>query len=119
GPPLVYGPGVRGNFLSLLNAVYRRWPLPLGGIENRRSLLYVENLAAAIFCCVSHPAATGRTYLLSDGDDLSTAQLVRALASGLEVEPRLIGAAPGLRRILALLTGWQGLAEARTGSLQP
>jgi nucleoside-diphosphate-sugar epimerase len=79
-PPLVYGPGVKGNFLNLLTAISRGIPLPLAGADNLRSLLYVGNLADALIACATHPAAAGQTYLLKDGDDVSTAQLVEKIA---------------------------------------
>jgi len=79
-PPLVYGPGVKGNFLTLLTAIARGIPLPLAGANNLRSLLYVGNLADALITCATHPAAAGQTYLVRDGDDVSTAQLVEKIA---------------------------------------
>ncbi|MBA2350583.1 MAG: SDR family oxidoreductase [Burkholderiales bacterium] len=82
-PTLVYGPGVRGNFLSLLRAVERGIPLPLASIDNRRSLIYLGNLIDAIMACIEHPSAAGKTYLVSDGDDVSTTELVRRLAAAL------------------------------------
>jgi nucleoside-diphosphate-sugar epimerase len=117
-PPLVYGPHVRGNFLALLKAVQRGWPLPLGAIDNRRSLLYVDNLADAILRCVTHPAAAGATFLISDRQDLSTPELVRALAASLEVRARLIDLPPGILRAAATLIGRRAAVERLTGSLQ-
>ncbi|MGH8641845.1 MAG: NAD-dependent epimerase/dehydratase family protein [Burkholderiales bacterium] len=89
-PPLVYGPGVKGNFLRLLRLVARGVPLPLGTIDNRRSFIYVGNLVDAIVQALDAPRAAGRTYLAADGEDLSTPGLVRALASALGVKPRLV-----------------------------
>jgi nucleoside-diphosphate-sugar epimerase len=117
-PPLIYGPHVRGNFLALLKAVYRRWPLPLGAIDNRRSLLYVDNLADAIARCVTHPAASGRTFLVSDRQDVSTPELVRLLAAALGVRPRLLDIPPGLLRAVGTLAGRRAAVERLTGSLQ-
>lgn len=116
--PLVYGPGVGGNFLALLQAVARRRPLPLGAIANRRSLLYVENLADALARCVSHEAAANRTYLVSDGEDISSPDLVRALAAGMEITPRLIAVPPGLLLAAGKLLGRGPAVERLTGSLQ-
>ena len=82
-PPLVYGPGVGGNFLTLLNICQARMPLPLAGVANRRSLIYVGNLADAIVHCLDHPTAAGETYLLRDGEDISTPELVRYTARAL------------------------------------
>jgi nucleoside-diphosphate-sugar epimerase len=117
-PPLVYGPHVRGNFLALLRAVERRWPLPLGAIANRRSLLYVGNLADAIARSVSHVAAAGRTFLVSDGEDLSTPELVRALAAGLGVEPHLIKVPRALLLWGGTMIGRRAAVERLIGSLQ-
>jgi nucleoside-diphosphate-sugar epimerase len=117
-PPLVYGPGVRGNFRALLDAVARRRPLPLGAIANRRSLVYVENLADALARCVSHEAAVNRTYLVSDGEDISSPDLVRALAAGMELAPRLIAVPPGLLLAAGRLLGRGPAVERLTGSLQ-
>jgi len=117
-PPLVYGPHVRGNFLALLNAVQRGWPLPLAAIENRRSLLYVGNLAHAIASCISHAAAAGRTFLVSDREDLSTPELVRALAAALQVQARLIAIPPTVLRLAGALIGQGEAVERLTGSLQ-
>lgn len=88
-PPLVYGPGVKGNFLSLLRLVDRALPLPLGAIENRRSLIYVGNLVSAIRCALSASTSGCHTYLLRDGEDLSSPELVRRLARALGRPARL------------------------------
>ena len=88
-PPLVYGPGVKANFLSLLRAVARGWPLPFASIENRRSLIYSGNLADAVVRCLEAPQAIGKTYLVSDGSALSTPALCRALGVALGVPARL------------------------------
>jgi nucleoside-diphosphate-sugar epimerase len=88
-PPLVYGPGVKANFRRLMQLVARGVPLPLGGVRNRRSMIYVENLADAICACIAAPQSAGRTYLVSDGTDLSTPDLIRALALAFGVRPRL------------------------------
>jgi nucleoside-diphosphate-sugar epimerase len=79
-PPLVYGPEVRGNFLRLLRIVWRGIPLPLASIKNRRSLIYIGNFVDAIVNCITNPSATGKTYLLSDGDDVSTPELIKRIA---------------------------------------
>lgn len=88
--PLVYGPGMRGNMLRLFKAICRGVPLPVGLVRNRRSLLYVGNLAAAIEAVVAHPEPRSGVYFLSDGKDLSTAALVRAIAAGYGKKPRLL-----------------------------
>ncbi|MBI4965389.1 MAG: NAD-dependent epimerase/dehydratase family protein [Desulfomonile tiedjei] len=89
-PPLVYGPGVRANFLALLRAVDRGVPLPLACIENKRSLVGVRNLAHMVECCVSHPGAAGNVFFVSDETDISTPELIRAIARVLDRPARLI-----------------------------
>lgn len=79
-PPLIYGPGVKGNFESLMRALARRIPLPLGALQNRRSLVTLGNIVDLIVTCVRHPAAVNETFLVSDGEDLSTTELIRRLA---------------------------------------
>ena len=91
-PPLVYGPGVKANFLSLMRAVARGWPLPLASIHNRRSLIYVGNLVDAIVRSLDGEG----TYLVSDGDPLSTPQLCRDIAVALRTRARLFGFPPAL-----------------------
>ena len=88
-PPLVYGPGVKANFLALMRAIDRGLPLPFGSIENRRSLIYVGNLVDAIVRCVESPGAAGRTYALSDGPPVSTPELCRAIGAALGRPARL------------------------------
>lgn len=117
-PPLVYGPGVKGNFLSLLKACRRRLPLPLGGIDNRRSLVYLGNLVDALLRGLDHPAAPGNVYLVRDGEDLATPQLVRRLSAALGVRPRLLPAPLRLMRLAAGVLGRSGAVERLAGSLQ-
>ncbi|MBI3370388.1 MAG: NAD-dependent epimerase/dehydratase family protein [Betaproteobacteria bacterium] len=88
-PPLVYGPGVKANFLALMRVIEKGWPLPLAGIRNRRSLIYVENLADAIARCAESQAAAGRTYCVSDGAPVSTPDLCRAIGAVLGRPARL------------------------------
>lgn len=88
-PPLVYGPGVKANFLRLLEVVDRGIPLPLANVKNQRSMIFVENLVDAIVQCLRNPAAAGQTYLVSDGQDVSTPQLVRMIAAALNKKSRL------------------------------
>lgn len=104
-PPLVYGPRVKGNFLALLGLCRKAWPLPLGAIDNRRSLIYVGNLCDAVRCCLEHPEAPGRTFLVRDGEDLSTAALIRRLAKALGRPAPLLPVPPGLLRLAGRLTG--------------
>ena len=88
-PPLVYGPGVKANFLALLGAVARGWPLPLASIHNRRSLVFAGNLADAVVRCLEAPAASGRSYGVTDGVPMSTPALCRALGEALDRPARL------------------------------
>ncbi len=88
-PPLVYGPGVKANFHALLAAIARGIPLPLAAIANRRSIVYVDNLADAIVACLTRAQAVGRSYLLSDGAPVSTPQLCRDIGSALGRPARL------------------------------
>ncbi|QXP84586.1 SDR family oxidoreductase [Methylococcus sp. Mc7] len=104
-PPLVYGPGVRANFARLVEAVRRGVPLPFGAVQNRRSLVYVGNLADAIATSLSRAEAIGQTFLVSDGTALSTAELVRSIAQALQRKPRLPAIPPALLRLAGALTG--------------
>ena len=117
-PPLVYGPGVKGNFLRLMDIVARGVPLPLGSIANRRSLIYVGNLVDAVIRAIDLPQAAGRTYLASDGEDASTPDLVRGIAGALRVRARLFPFPPPLLRIAATLSGRGAEISRLTGSLQ-
>ena len=89
-PPLVYGPGVKANFASLMRAVQRGWPLPLGAVHNQRSLVALDNLVDFIVTCITHPQAANQTFLVSDGQDLSTTELVRGMAQAAGVPARLL-----------------------------
>ena len=88
--PLVYGPGAKGNFATLLQAVQRGWPLPLGAVHNQRSLVALDNLVDFIVLCLVHSEAANQTFLVSDGQDLSISELVRGLACALGVPSRLL-----------------------------
>lgn len=117
-PPLVYGPGVGANFLRLIHWVERGIPLPLGSVDNHRSLVSVWNLTDLLVRCVSTPAAANRTFMVSDGRDLSTAELVRELATALGRPARVVGVPPGLLRLAARLTGQMAQYTRLCASLQ-
>jgi UDP-glucose 4-epimerase len=117
-PPLVYGPGVKANFRRLMQAVACGLPLPLARARNLRSLIYVGNLVDAMRVCLTHPAAANRRYLLADGEDLSTAQLVRELAAALNVRARVWPVPASWLRVAAALTGRRAAAERLFGALQ-
>ena len=117
-PPLVYGPGVKANFLALLSAVARGVPLPLASIHNRRSLIGVDNLATAIVACLESPKAAGRTYFVTDGPPLSTPDLVRAIASALGKPPRLFAFPPRLLESCGAVVGRAETVKRLTRSLE-
>lgn len=116
-PPLVYGPGVGGNFRSLLKLVAKGLPLPFGGLDNRRSLIFVGNLADAVILCLTHPDAPGGRFLVQDGQPLSTADLVRAIGAALGRPARLIPVPTGLLALGARLAGRQAVYDRIAGSL--
>ena len=117
-PPLVYGPGVKGNFISLLAAVGKGIPLPLASTDNARSLVYVGNLVDALIACATHPAAAGQTYLVSDGAPVSTATLVEKIAGALDCRSRSFYFPPVLMRAAAALLGRSAQIDRLFGSLR-
>jgi UDP-glucose 4-epimerase len=116
-PPLVYGPGVKANFQRLIQAVSRGWPLPLGAIRNRRSLLYLGNFVDAIRLCVEHPAAAGQTFLLDDGEAISTPDLIRRLAHAMGRPARLLAVPVGALEFAGALLGKRAAISRLAGSL--
>jgi nucleoside-diphosphate-sugar epimerase len=117
-PPLVYGPGAKANFRALVRLCLLGIPLPFGAVENRRSLIYSGNLADAIARVVAAPPRPGcRTYLLRDGRDLSTGDLVRGLAAGINREARLPAVPPDWLRAALRLIGKGAAADRLLGSL--
>lgn len=117
-PPLVYGPGVKANFRALLRLVDLGVPLPLASVDNRRSLVYLDNLVDLVVTLLSHPAAPGGTFLVRDGDDVSTPALLRRLARHLDRPARLFPFPPALLRLAAQLAGRAAQADRLLGSLQ-
>lgn len=116
-PTLVYGPGVKANFLNMMNVIQRRIPLPLVSINNKRSLIYVRNLADALTTCATHPAAAGQTFLVSDGEDVSTPELIRRTGSALGVPARFFLFPLSLIKMAGKLTGKADAVSRLTGSL--
>jgi len=116
-PPLVYGPGVKGNFATLLRAVARSYPLPLASIENRRSLIYVGNLVDAILRCTAPSDSRWRVYHVSDGQPVSTPDLVRVLGSALGRAARMLPCPPALLELFATIVGRGASARSLTRSL--
>jgi len=117
-PPLVYGPGVKANFRNLMAAVARGLPLPLASIDNRRSIVSLWNLCDLIVRCIGQGAAAGETFLVADGRDLSTPELVRSLGCALGRRARLFPVAPILLRIGGRLLGRGDQMERLIRSLQ-
>jgi len=117
-PPLVYGPGVKGNFKSLINLTKRAWPMPLGGLKNARSLVFVGNLCDAIKTCIEHPSAANQTFLVSDSHDISTTELIEYLAHALSCPSRLFKLPATLLYMIAGLFGQKNRIQRLLGSLQ-
>lgn len=117
-PPLVYGPGVKANFLTMMRWVHAGVPLPLGAVDNRRSLVAVANLIDLIAVCIAHPAAANRVFLVSDGEDLSTPELLRRVGAALDRPARLLAVPTSVLRTAAQMLGKQDIARQLCGSLQ-
>jgi nucleoside-diphosphate-sugar epimerase len=117
-PPLVYGPGAPGNFGSLMRWLRRGIPLPLGAIHNQRSLVALDNLVDLIVTCLTHPAAANQTFLVSDGEDVSTTELLRRMGQALGCPTRLIPVPASWLKLAAELVGKQDVAQRLCGSLQ-
>ena len=117
-PPLVYGPGVKGNFLSLLRWIKCGLPIPLARCNNRRSLVGITNLADLLIRCVSHPAASNKIILAGDGEDLSTPELIQRLARVLGQQVRLLSVPTSWLRFASYALGRPGVYERLCSSLQ-
>lgn len=117
-PPLIYGPGAPGNFGSLVRWVDRGVPLPLGLVHNRRSLIALDNLIDLILICIDHPRAANQLLLAGDGEDLSTTELLRAVARAMGRPSRLIPLPVALLRLGATVSGKGDVARKLLGSLQ-
>lgn len=117
-PPLIYGPGVKANFLSMMRWLHKGVPLPFGAINNRRSLVALDNLIDFIVACLEHPAAANQTFLVSDGEDLSTTDLLLRVAVALNVPARLLPVPQKLLDACLKAVGKGDLAQRLCGSLQ-
>ena len=117
-PPLVYGPGVKANFAALMRVVQRGWPLPLGAVHNQRSLVALDNLVDFIVTCITHPQAANHTFLVSDGQDLSTTELVRSMAQVTGVLARLLPVPVWALQAGASLLGKGDAVQRLCGNLQ-
>lgn len=116
-PPLVYGPGVKGNFAQMMSILAKDIPLPLASVHNRRSLIYVDNLVDALILCATHPAVAGQTYLVSDGN-VSTSDLLRQLGVAMGKPARLFYFPQFLLKLAGRLVGKSAQIERLLGSLQ-
>jgi nucleoside-diphosphate-sugar epimerase len=117
-PALVYGPGVKANFQTMMRWISRGIPLPFGAIRNRRSLIGLDNLVDLVSACLRHPAAANQTFLASDGEDLSTTELLRRTGAALNRPARLVPIPQGALEAAATLFGTRNMARRLLGSLQ-
>ena len=117
-PPLVYGPGVKANFHSMMRWLNKGIPLPLGAILNKRSLVALDNLVDLIVTCLDHPAAANQIFLVGDGEDLSTTELLQRMASALGRPARLLPVPAWLLEVGAAMVGKRDVAQRLLGSLQ-
>ncbi len=117
-PVLVYGPGVKANFRSMMNWLNSGVPLPFGAIHNKRSLVALDNLVDLIVTCIDHPAAANQVFLVSDGEDLSTSDLLRRMGRALGKPARLLPVPSKWLEFGERLLGKQALAQRLCGSLQ-
>jgi len=116
-PPLVYGPGVKANFLNLIKTVHKGRPLPLSKVYNRRSFIYIENLVDAVITCIEHPGAAGQTYFVSDDEDISTPDLIRKIAFALNKPLRIFPFPRLLLFTIGKIIGKGSSVERLIGSL--
>jgi nucleoside-diphosphate-sugar epimerase len=117
-PPLIYGPGVKANFASMMRWISRGIPLPLGGIQNARSMVSLDNLVDLLITCLKHPAAVGQVFLASDGQDVSTPELIRLVASAMGKRVFLFPVPVSCLEMGAALLGKPSIAQRLCGSLQ-
>ncbi|PWQ95793.1 UDP-glucose 4-epimerase family protein [Leucothrix pacifica] len=117
-PPLVYGIGVKGNFQSMMSWLYKGIPLPLGKVHNQRSLVALDNLVDMITICINHPAAVNQTFLVSDGEDLSTTELLQRLGRALGKSARLLPIPQSWLQNSLSLIGKRTIAQRLCGNLQ-
>jgi len=117
-PPLVYGPGVKANFQSMMRWLQRGIPLPFGSIQNKRSLVALDNLVDLITICIDHPAAANQIFLAADGDDMSTPELLRRVAAALGTTAKLFPVPTSMLTGAAHLIGKPAIAQRLCSSLQ-
>jgi nucleoside-diphosphate-sugar epimerase len=117
-PPLVYGPGVKANFALMMRWLWRRIPLPLGAIHNQRSLVALDNLVDLIVTCLTHSAAANQTFLVSDGEDVSTTELLRRMGTAMGRPARLMPVPASWLKLAGAMAGKQDVVQRLCGSLQ-
>lgn len=117
-PPLVYGAGVKGNFEQMLKVLAKGIPLPLASVSNLRSMVYLGNFVDALMICSTHTAVAGQTYLVSDGEDVSTPELLRQLGAAMGHPARLLPCPPALLKLAGRVLGRSEQLERLLGSLQ-
>ncbi|MDR3409567.1 MAG: SDR family oxidoreductase [Formivibrio sp.] len=117
-PPLVYGPGVKANFLSMMCWLHKGIPLPLGAIHNQRSLVSLDNLVDLIMTCINHPKAANQTFLVSDAEDISTTQLLRRMANALNVRAKLLPVPQWILATSFAILNKNNFTQRLSGSLQ-
>ncbi len=117
-PPVVYGPGVKGNFFTMLKWLSRGIPLPLGAVHNIRSLVGIDNFVSLIITCINHPAAANQTFLVSDGEDLSTTELLHRLGKALHKPPRFLPVSVSVLEFTAQCLGKRAVVQRLVGNLQ-
>ena len=117
-PPLIYGAGVKANFAKMMQGVAKGLPLPLGAVHNKRSLIALENLVDFIILCAQHPKAANEVFLISDGEDVSTTELLQKVAKAMGKKARLLPIPVGLMTFVAKLLGKEDVANRLFGSLQ-
>ncbi len=116
-PPLVYGPAVKGNMALLMKLVALRLPLPLGSIHNARSLVALDNLVDLLCCCLTHPAAANQVFLVSDGEDVSTPELLQRMATAMGKNAMLLPCPTSLLRLIGVVLGKEHIVQRLCGSL--
>jgi len=117
-PPLVYGVGVKANFFKMMEWLYKGTPLPFGAIDNKRSLVGLDNLVDLIITCIEHPSASNQTFLVSDGEDLSTSELLYRVARALNKKPFLLPVDQKILEFSLKLIGKKDLSQRLCSSLQ-
>jgi nucleoside-diphosphate-sugar epimerase len=117
-PPLIYGPGVKGNFRTLISLCRKGWPLPFGAINNERSFVSIDNLVSLITICIDHTNAANEVFLVSDGDDLSTPMLIKLISKALRKQVFLLSVPQWIIANTLKMLGKQSLAERLCGTLR-